>query len=188
MRLSSNQLVNSVAAIRQRVVQLVGDLSPEQLEHRPEPTQWSIAECLAHLNLTAAVVQPPIAAAIEKGRREKISGTGEFEPGPMGRLLLWMAEPPPKFRMRAPKNVAVRVAHADPSQLLAEFMRFQDAWEKLIRDCEGLNLTRLKVAMPFSGLPRLRLAAPIPWMIAHERRHLWQAENVKCQILSRPAA
>ncbi len=93
-----------------------------------------------------------------------------------------MDEPPPKFRLRAPKTVAPALAH-DPQAVITEFMRFQDAWEVLIRDCEGLNLTRLKVALPFPGLRHLRLGASIPFMMAHERRHLWQAETVKWQIL-----
>jgi hypothetical protein len=30
----------------------------------------------------------------------------------------------------------------------------------------------------------MRLAAVLPWMMAHQRRHLLQAENVKRQIIS----
>src|SRR5262249_41012072 len=43
--------------IRRRVESLVRDLTPEQIMRRPDPAKWSIAECLAHLNITAAVVQ-----------------------------------------------------------------------------------------------------------------------------------
>jgi hypothetical protein len=35
-----------------------------------------------------------------------------------------------------------------------------------------------------AGSFRARLAAALPWMMAHQRRHLLQEENVKRQIVS----
>ena len=180
--MSSDELTRQLNAIRILAQQLVSGRTRDQLTRRPDPSKWSIAECLAHLNLTADVVQSKIAAAIEQGRKMNMTGTGPFSPGGFGRLLIWIAEPPPKFRMRAPKKIAPAIAHADPAQIVADFMKFQDGWEKLIRDCDGLDQNRIKVASLFPGVPRLRLAAPIPWMMAHQRRHLWQAENVKRHI------
>jgi hypothetical protein len=63
-----------------------------------------------------------------------------------------------------------------------DFMRLQDDWERLVRACDGLDLKKIKCKSPFAGLPALRLCAPIPWMLAHERRHLLQAEGVKQQL------
>ncbi|MGE5321768.1 MAG: DinB family protein [Actinomycetota bacterium] len=186
--MAAEQLISEVNAIRTRAQQLISGLTPDQLTHRPNPAKWSIAECLAHLNLTAAAVQPKIAAAVEQGNRGTSSGTGPFSPGPLGRLLIWIAEPPLKFRMRAPKGIAPSPGHRDPSTLMDDFMKVQDGWEKLIRDSEGLDLSRIKVSSLFPGLPRLRLAAPIPWMLAHQRRHLWQAEDVKRQITVQSSA
>jgi DinB family protein len=177
-------LTDQLDEIRRRARDLVSGLTPDQFSRRPESEKWSIAECLQHLNLTAAAVQPKIAAAIEKGKRENV--TGPFSPGPLGKLLIWIAEPPPKFRLRAPRNIAPRADETGSAELLAEFMRFQDGWQKLIQDCEGLNQKTIKVQSLFPGLPRLRLAAPIPWMLAHQRRHLLQAENVKRNITNQP--
>jgi len=177
-----DRLILQVNECRRRAEQLTAGLTPEQVTRRPSPPKWSIAECLAHLNLTAAVVQPKIAWAIEQGKREDITGTGPFSPGFMGRLLIWIAEPPPKFRMPAPRRIAPGVGRSDSSQVMTDFMKVQDGWEKLIREGDGLDQHKVKVASPFPGMPRLRLAAPIPWMLAHQRRHLLQAENVKWQI------
>ena len=157
-------------------------LTAEQLSRRPDSSAWSIAECLSHLNITAAVIQPKIAAAIERGKKDKITGQGPFSPGPMGRLLKWIAEPPPKFRIRAPKNIAPQVAHGEIAELMNRFMKVQDEWERLVRDSDGLDQRKLKIESPFRGIPRLRLSAPIPWMLAHQRRHLRQAETVKQRI------
>lgn len=184
--MGAEELAGQLDSIRKRAQQLVSGLTPDQLTRRPHPAKWSIGECLQHMNLTAATVQPKIAAAIEKGKREKVTGTGPFSPGPLGKLLIWIAEPPPKFRLRAPRNIAPKPEQTGSPELIAEFMRFQDGWQKLIQDCEGLNQKKIKVESLFPGLPSLRLAAPIPWMLAHQRRHLLQAENVKRSIAGQP--
>jgi hypothetical protein len=124
-------------------------------------------------------VQKLMALGIERGRQEKKFGEGPFPIGLKGRLFVWIAEPPPKFRLRAPKNVRPPATIDDPDQLLPNFMKAQDEWERLMREQEGLDLARIIVGQgPF----RMRLVAVLPWMMAHQRRHLLQAENVKRQI------
>jgi hypothetical protein len=179
---SSNKLIAELNDVRIRAVDLVRGLSREELTGRPDPANWSIAECLEHLNKTAAVIQPKIAAAIEHGKKDKIFGKGPASPGPIGRFLIWMAEPPPKFKLPAPKEIVPRPDQGDPAEIVAEFTKVQEAWERLIRESEGLDQNKIKISAPFPGLPRLRLAAPIPWMMAHQRRHLLQAEGVKVQL------
>src|SRR5215467_6035951 len=94
-----------LAEIRRRFDQLVRGLAADEITNRVDPAKWSIAECLEHLNKTAAVMQPLIEAAIQRGKEGKVVGAGPFKLGMMGGLLKWIAEPPPKFRMRAPKGI-----------------------------------------------------------------------------------
>jgi DinB family protein len=170
-----------IADSRRRAEALVAGLSAEQLARRPDPGKWSIAECLAHLNVTAATVQKIMARGIEQGKTEKKFGSGPFSIGPKGRLMVWIAEPPPKFRLRAPKNVRPPATIDDPLHLLPEFLYAQEEWQRLMREQEGLDLAKTIVGQgPF----RMRLAATLPWMMAHQRRHLLQAENVKRQMSS----
>jgi hypothetical protein len=164
--------------IRRRAETLVSGVGPGQLIQRPDPAKWSIAECLAHLNVSANVVQPMIAQAIERGKKDKLLGTGPFPLGFRGRLLIWIATPPPKFRIRAPKSVAPPANIAAPTQLLPEFLKLQDEWLRLWNEAEGLDLARINIARRLSPF-YCHLSAAFPWMMAHQQRHLLQAENVK---------
>ena len=181
MKFDVQSVSRDIADSRRRAQALIDTVSADQLMRRPDPGKWSIAECLAHLNLTAATVQKIMARGIEQAKQEKKFGEGPFSIGPNGRLLVWIAEPPPKFRIRAPKNVRPPAAIDDPLQVLPAFMKAQDEWERLMREQEGLDLAKIKVGQ---GIFRMRLAAALPWMMAHQRRHLLQAENVKRQIVS----
>lgn len=141
----SSEMEQQIQEIRRRAEALVRGLTPEQLTMRPEPGKWSIAECLAHLNVTAATVQPFIVKGIERGKKEKLFGQGPFKLGARGRFLVWLAEPPPKVRLPAPKSVAPPVAIADPAKLLPDFMRVQDEWERLMKEADGLDQARIKM-------------------------------------------
>jgi hypothetical protein len=181
MKFDVQSISRDIADSRRRAQALVDSVSADQLARRPDPAKWSIVECLAHLNMTATTVQKLMASAIEQGKNQQVFSKGPFSIGPKGRLLVWIAEPPPKFRIRAPKNVRPPAAIEDPLQVLPDFMKAQDEWERLMREQEGLDLARVIVGQgPF----RMRLAAALPWMMAHQRRHLLQAENVKRQIFS----
>lgn len=182
-----DSLFDQIEDIRRRASELAAGLSPQQLLQRPDASRWSIAECLSHLNVTAAAYQPFIDAAIRQGRENKVFGKGPFKAGMMGRFLVWNAEPPPKFRMRAPRKILPKSSITNAASVLADFMRVQDEWERQLQEMEGLNQQKLKCSSPFL-LPRLRLAAPIPWMLAHQRRHLLQAEKVKAELQAKGAA
>jgi len=183
MKFDVQSASRDIAESRRRAEALMADISAEQLMRRPDPGKWSIAECLTHLNMTAATVQKFIAQGIKQGKEEKKLGEGPFSIGPKGRLMVWIAEPPPKFRIRAPKKVRPPATIGDPLRVLPQFLHAQDEWERLMREQKGLNLAKIKVGQ---GAFRVRLAAALPWMMAHQRRHFLQAENVKRQIISAP--
>ncbi len=61
-------IVDEFDAAQARLHRLVG-IAPEQSwSRRVEPGRWSMAECVAHLNLTAAAYLPLLHAALERGR------------------------------------------------------------------------------------------------------------------------
>jgi hypothetical protein len=183
MILDFDRCAKEINETRLRAEALVLGLTREELTRQPEPGKWSIAECILHLNLTASVMQPLMEKAIAQARHDNNVGTGPFGIGLKGRLLVWIAEPPPKFRMPAPPHLRPTARIDDPIKLVPDFLKAQDGWERLIRESAGLDLAKIKVGKRFSPF-RARFAAALPWMMAHQRRHLLQAENVKRQIFS----
>jgi len=70
---------------------------------RPAPDSWSVAECLEYLNATARAYLPFLDEAIAEAIRK-----GWYRPGPcrynlIGRLSVYLLEPPPRLRTRAPE-------------------------------------------------------------------------------------
>jgi hypothetical protein len=165
---------------RKRAQELVSGLTAEQLTHRPDPKKWGIAECIVHLNMTAADHQLRIAAALQRARDRKLFGQGPYDLGILGPLLMRATA---DIKVPAPRKVAYPVPTGDASSLLSDFMRVQDEWARLIQAAEGLDLEKTKIRSPYYfGLLRTRACATFSWLIAHQRRHLLQAESIKKQL------
>ncbi len=180
--ISIDQLHEQLEGIAAKARQLVDGLSPELLTKRADPAKWSVAECLAHLNLAAGSVQPGAEKAIRRGREANLTGKGPFATGGSGSFFTWFAEPPPKIKIWAPRSIAPPKELPDPAGLITEFIRQHDEWARLLKEADGLDLGKIRMKSPFPGLPSFRVAGIFTWMFAHDRRHLAQAEEVKKKL------
>lgn len=169
---------DQLLAITQDVPGLIGRLSDRQFNWRPAPNRWSMAECFDHLNRAAALFVPTIEATIADARRRKLEAPGPFTHGLFERFFARANEPPPRFRARSPRKLAPAPNHSATTVLDA----FMD-WQKKVADCisraDGIDLVRAKAKSPILPLFTWSLGAMFAIMLAHERRHIWQAREVR---------
>ena len=177
-------------AVKERASTVADKLSREELWLPPVPESWSIGQCLGHLNVVGRLyleeaMEPATTRAWEEGK----TGTGPFRYSLMFRLFLWYEEPPVKkflpikMSLDAPKMFE---PPAEPSEtVLEDFMTLQDELSALTQKADGLDLVAVKMSSPAAKSFRMSLLEAFGGTLAHERRHLWQAENVKKSILSR---
>ena len=168
------------ARIRQRGEQLLDALTAAQGAFRPAPGRWTIAENLAHLNLEGAEQLAVVRRLVDRGRVEGTTGDGPFVYGGWGEWLVRSMEPPARARLHSlPRHTPPR----DPSAAVegARFLAMKDALLATLDAAEGLDLARLRAPLPWlpSWTPSLALGQWIALVAAHERRHLWQIENVQ---------
>jgi hypothetical protein len=62
---------------------------------------------------------------------------------------------------------------------VAAFAAAQRRYLQSVSAASGLRLSKIKVNSPASPLIKLTLEEAIALMAAHERRHLWQARQVR---------
>ena len=90
-------------------------------------------------------------------------------------------EPPPRRRFKAPKQwhpTDFRTAALDPASELARLAELHDQIEGQIREAAGLDLRRIRLSSPVSGLIRMNLGDAFALILTHERRHLYQLRKV----------
>ena len=168
----------AMRAVQRDFLHLVQSLTDQQLNWRPTDGRWSIAECVAHLTAIGRAYTAPIEQAVERGFKRGYLGGRDFEPGRVGRWLIAQMEPPPRRRMTAPRKIVPQHVASVASLKTA----YEETHRELIRvvlRAEGLDLSRVKLNSPLMPLLRQPLGTWMAVLAAHERRHLWQARQVR---------
>lgn len=158
-------------------------LSWEQLNQRPAARRWSILQCIEHLNITnrgiAAVVEQTL-----RGQPANYSPGERLRPTLLWRFFIGIVEPPVRLRAFAPQVLQPN-SSLDPHLTLQAFQQGHAHLNELAALCDGLDLNRVKFRHPIIPL-KISLGTSFLLIAAHERRHLWQADQVVSSIRPRP--
>ena len=172
------ELQMQFAAVKADSSELVNGLKESQFNWRPNPQSWSMAECLLHLNMAGDRYVRLIEKAMEEALAKGWMAQGRFGYGLLGRRILDNTEPPPKRRRKAPRSFTP--AYGQPiTAVLPTFLHIQDQLAAQVEQASALDLERIKLRVPGVGPVRLNLLLTFAWIAAHERRHLWQARQVR---------
>lgn len=183
MNAAIHSLLEQIAANKREGQAVAAGLSDEQLNWHPAKDSWSIAECLQHLNVGVTKTLPAFDRAIGEGRSKNQRAPGPFRYGWFSRMMVASMEPPPKFRMRAPRLIRVAPSTVRRSpEVVPEFVRIREQLADRLRAADGLDLARVKTISPINRLIRMPLGAYFNFILAHDRRHLWQARNVRASL------
>ena len=92
-------------------------------------------------------------------------------------MFVRLLEPPPRIRVKTP--AVFQPPEARPRRdIMAAFRAYQVQFIDRLRQANGLDLSRARVRSPAASWIFLPLGTGFASMIAHERRHLWQATRV----------
>ncbi|MBK5259186.1 MAG: DinB family protein [Thermoanaerobaculia bacterium] len=159
-----------------RARRMIEACDPRRFTVRPDPARWSAAECIAHLSVSSEMVLPVLREALEHGKRSGITGGRPPSMDLLGRVLRWFLEPPVRSRLKTAAPFVPRSVRAK-AESLAEFSAFQSKLIEALKSARGLDLGKLKVVSPFDKRMKFNLYSAFRIVAAHERRHLWQAEQ-----------
>ena len=153
------------------------DTTPARLfTVRPALTQWSAAECLSHLSISTELFLPVLRKATDDARSRGMTGNGAPSMDLLGRILKWFLEPPVRSRMKTTAAFVPRSVRAK-AEALAEFSMLQGRLIELLRSVRDLPIGKLKIISPFDNRVKYNVYSAFRIVAAHQRRHLWQAEQ-----------
>ena len=170
------EYLRQLDAIRADARQLVAGASDAEFNRRPAPGSWSAAECLDHLN-TVRKILPAIDRAITSAGARGLRSDGPFRYGWFARWMIRSFEPPPRRRFRNPRLLEPAHEPLSPDAVLREFLSLRDALTRRVWQADGLDLERAIVVSPVSRFFRMPLGGYFAFLLAHDRRHLWQAHH-----------
>ncbi len=166
-----------LTSITQDLPGVAGGLSELQFNWQVHPGHWSIGQCIAHLNITLQRYLPVLDQAVLTGHSQGRLAQGPFVASLFERWFIRSLEPPVRLRFKTPKTFVAGGAldmDATLEQWDEQHRRFADC----IRTTAGLDRSRIKVRSQF-GPMSFSLGGTLSVLLAHERRHLWQAREVR---------
>jgi len=176
-------MLAQIEAIKAEGRAVTAGLSDDRLNWHPAEGSWSILDCLEHLNVGVTKTLPAFDRSIAEGRAKGRMSGGPFRYGWFARMVVASMEPPPKFRMRAPRLIRVTPSKTRRSaEVLPEFVRVRDQLAERVRQASGLDLAHVRLISPVNRLLRVPLGSYFNFILAHDRRHLWQARNVRNRL------
>jgi len=185
MTLELRHMLDQLETIKADGRAVAAGLTEGQFNWHPGPGRWSIADCLEHLNVGVSKTLPAFDRAIAQGRSKAQASPGPFRYGWFSRWMIGSMEPPPKWRMTAPRIFRVPTgATYQVADVLPEFLSVRDQLAQRVRLADGLDLGKIRAISPVNSLLRLPLGAYFAFIIAHDRRHVWQARQVRNSLAS----
>lgn len=178
--LTSEELVDDLASELREIIETVqkgfGTLSRDQLAWHAGRGRWGVGHCLVHVARTNELYRGPLSEALRTAKAEGRTARGPLRGRWFGRLFTRAMGPGgPKVRTKdflKPRYAVIQAAALET--FLAEQIRF----EGILADARGLDLDAVRVVSPVSGWIRLGVGDAMRALVAHERRHLAQAERV----------
>jgi DinB superfamily len=180
VRAEIGSLFEQFDAIESDVRALVSGLSEAQGHWHPEPSGWSVAECLDHLATANRVyleaMRPAAELALAQGRMRR----GPAAPGLIGRWFIAWLEPPVKPRLKSKAPHKIRPREEPPlSDAFERFIASHNDTRTFLQRFSAIDLARIRFRNPFVPGVCFSLATGVNVLAAHDRRHVWQAWNVR---------
>ena len=178
-------LDNQFDAAERDARSVAAGLSEQEGQGRTSPDSWSVAQCLAHLAIANRTYLAAMGPAAERATAQGRERRGPATPGVLGRWFIRSLEPPvkPRWRGKAPKVIRPQ-DNPTLAEALADFLESQEQMRAFLRRVANLDLARISFPNPFVKWIRFSLATGLNVIAAHERRHIWQARQVRATLKS----
>lgn len=155
----------------------IAGLTPHLLNWQPkEGRSWSILQCIEHLTITnlgyTQAMEGVLSGSSLPPRR------GPIETGLLMGLFVKLLEPPARLKLPAPSPLLPPSA-LDPDTTLTRWVETHDRLRALLPLGATADFNSVGMANPFQKGMSIKVGAAILIILSHERRHLWQADNVR---------
>lgn len=167
--------LSEIEAIERDARAVIGDLTPELANRQPQPGRWSVAQNLDHTARTAVPYLERIEECLARNGRRRVRS------GWLAALLARSMEPPPRMRVKTFRTLEPEGA-IDPDRALADFIATHQRLATLIRTHDTNAFQTARFRSPFMPLIEARLDQGVDTLLAHARRHLWQARQARRSI------
>ena len=172
-----SQLIDDLHAVTTDAESSFGQLTTQQLNWKPLPNEWSVAQCLDHL-ITSNQGFIPIFNKINRGEyKRSFKERLPVLPGVFGSLVLNAVKPETKRKLKAGKGFEPASSEI-AADIVSRFETQQKQISELMKLTHELNLREVIITSPVLSIVTYSLFDAYRIIVAHDQRHVAQAKRV----------
>ncbi|MCB0479843.1 MAG: DinB family protein [Flavobacteriales bacterium] len=189
--MDSLKLIHTLQKDTQEIIDFceshLSKLNDEQLLQRPEPSRWSILECLEHMNLSSGHYINRLEISIPKAISKNQKFNPNFTPGFFGNKFSIGMLPDDKGNLSNSMKTFFffepKKAPSKKRNSYSEFIQLQHRTVALLEDCKQLDLNKNKVVSTLGPILIFKAGDAFRFAIAHNIRHILQVKRVLEKVI-----
>lgn len=153
-------------------------ISSKQLNWKPLPESWSIAQCLDHLIVSDSSYFPSLEKVTEGNY--KMSFWERYSPfsGILGRIFKNQLQEEVRRKLTAPKKFQPS-ASSMKIEIIDDYHKNLATFLAYVTNCRNIDLDKTIITSPVVGMITYSLRDVLHFLVNHEHRHINQAIRVK---------
>ena len=175
--METEDFIIKLDALTAKFNEAFGDLTPRQLNWKPDPNTWSIAEKIEHLNLVNESYFPVIKKLKSKTYKQPFTAKFNFLINFFGNTILKSVQPETNKKTKTFPGW-MPSASGQAKNVLVRFNRIQAQLKDTIKNSEELLKAKTVISSPANSRIVYRLETAYEILLAHEERHFQQAEKL----------
>lgn len=169
--------LDQIEAAVNKTTETFKDLNAEQLNYKPDPKNWSIAQCLDHLMITDKMYEPVLKDMANRRYRPGFWARRGWGAKFFGKMLIAATAPVPD---RKGKTIpSFEPSHSElPADIVELYRHHNRDWRSLLGRLEGLDYTGTRLSSPAGAFITYSLEDLLTLLANHKERHHHQAVAV----------
>jgi DinB superfamily len=172
-----SELVTELGELAQQTDRTFSSLSTGQLNWKPSPEQWSIAQCFDHLFISAAPYLTIFKQVAKGEKKNTFWESVPLLPDFFGGLLVKSLDPASTRKLKSPAVFQPSSSDID-GQIIPRFVDQQKELSRAMSALEGKDLDRIIITSPALKLITYSLRSACTVVVVHGQRHFQQAARV----------
>ena len=168
-------VVKELESVSEDVKGSFDSLSPEQLNWRPAPDSWSVAQCLDHLIKSNEEFYPELDGLAAGTRKNTLWQNWSPLSSIAGRFLVSTLK---KDGSKVKTNQKMTPPSSIAPDIIDRFLQHQSEFAAKIRSTGGSEWRKVVLTSPFVKIMTYRMDVGLQALIEHEKRHVRQAKRI----------
>lgn len=169
-------VINAANNVASNTRSTFGHLTPSQLNWKPSPERWSIAQCFDHL-IAVNKAYFPVIDNVLAGKKRTLWESMPVLPGLMGKMVIKAVEPTSTRKFKARKNFEAAQSNISGS-IINDFVDHQAEVVDKMKATQHLDLEKIIITSPVAAVMTYSLIDAYRIIVVHEQRHFQQAKRV----------